>query len=324
MKIIGIGNALVDVLALLEDDSLLEKLQLKRGGMELIDDKRQEQITALFSTLKTEMATGGSAGNAILALAKLGVAPGFIGRIGDDAMGRFFQQNSQERGIEARLAIGAGASGVANTFISRDGERTFATHLGEAAKMDVDSITPATFEGYDILHIEGYLVTSHEFIEHVMCTAKACGLKISIDLASYNVVAADLDFFRHLVGEYVDIVFANEEESAAFTKGKQPQEALAEIASMCEVAVVKLGKHGSIAMRANERVTVNATPVDSVVDTTAAGDFFAGGFLYAYAKGEGLLRCLECGSLLSSKVIQVIGTQVTDETWEEIRTTISK
>lgn len=319
MKIIGIGNALVDVLVRLKDETTLKELQLQRGGMELIDDNRQQQISAMLSELNPEMATGGSAGNAILALANLGAKPGFIGRIGSDQMGEFFRQNCEKKGIDARLEQGDGATGVANTFISADGERTFATFLGEAALVDISHITPDTFKGYDVLHIEGYLVTNHNFIEYVMKTAKQCGLKVSIDLASYNVVNADLDFFRHLVSNYVDIVFANEEESAAFTEGKKPEEALEEIAGMCEVAIVKLGKNGSSVMSGTEKHVVSATPVDKVLDTTAAGDFFAGGFLYGYANGFPLERCLECGSLLSSKVIQVIGTQVSEDTWEEIR-----
>ena len=318
MKIIGIGNALVDVLAFLDDDLLLSELQLPRGGMMLIDDKRMEQISAVLESLRPQMATGGSVSNTMLALAKVGAEVGFIGRLGKDEMGRFFAEKCEERGIETLFSIGRGRTGVANTFISKDGERTFATYLGEAAMSDVSDVGPACFGGYDVLHIEGYLVQNHAYIEHVMRTAKVCGLKISIDLASYNVVASDLDFFRHLVSEYVDIVFANEDESAAFTRGKQPEEALEEIASMCEVAVVKLGKRGSSVQRGSEKAAVEACPVKEVVDTTAAGDFFAAGFLYGYTHGFSLQRCLKAGSLLSSKVIQVVGTQVGEDAWQEI------
>lgn len=318
MKIIGIGNALVDVLVLLSDDSLLGELSLQRGGMELIDDSRQQQISKVFDALQPSMATGGSAGNAMLAMACLGAEPGFIGRVGKDFMGQFFMDNCKKRSIDAHLAVGEGVSGVANTFISKDGERTFATHLGEAALLSAQDVTAEMLKGYGLLHIEGYLVQNHELIESVARLAKEQGMKISIDLASYNVVAGDLDFFCHLVEEYVDIVFANEEESAAFTRGKQPEEALHEIAAMCEVAVVKLGKRGSMAQCGDEVCKAEATPVN-VVDTTAAGDFFAGGFLYAYSMGRDLQECLDTGALLSSKVIQVLGTQVSEETWEEIR-----
>lgn len=318
MKIIGIGNALVDVLALLEDDSMLAKLGLPRGGMQLIDDRRQQEISRLLMPLKPERATGGSAGNAILALAKLGAEPGFIGRIGRDEVGEFFRSCSKKRGIDTRLAIGDGQSGVANTFISKDGERTFATHLGEAAKLSATDITPDMLRGYDLLHIEGYLVQNHELIENVARIAKERRMQISIDLASYNIVRDDLDFFRHLVKEYVDIVFANEEESAAFTQGKDPEEALREIATMCKVAVVKLGKRGSSAMMDGHVALEGANNV-KVIDTTAAGDFFAGGFLYGYSRGWSLERCLKTGTMLSGQVIQVIGTQVSEEAWEDLK-----
>lgn len=305
----------------LEDDLMLEQLGLPRGGMKLIDGPQQQEISRLLAQLNPERATGGSAGNAILALAKLGAEPGFIGRIGHDETGEFFASHSKERGIDARLVTGDGQSGVANTFISKDGERTFATHLGEAAKLTAKDVTPDMLEGYDLLHIEGYLVQNHELIECVARMAKERGMLISIDLASYNIVQDDLEFFRYLVREYIDIVFANEEESAAFTQGKEPEEALREIATMCKVAVVKLGSKGSCAMM-DGLIARAGTKQVKVVDTTAAGDFFAGGFLYAYSKGEDLQRCLEVGTMLSGQVIQVIGTQVSEEAWEELKMTI--
>lgn len=318
MKIIGIGNPLVDVLVRLEDDKLLEELQLSRGGMWLIDDARNQEIHKLLATLHPQKATGGSAGNAMLALAQIGGEAGLIGRIGKDAMGRFYQDSCKAHGIDAHLISGDGASGVANTFISKDGERTFATHLGEAALLSKEDLHEGMLDGYDLLHIEGYLVQNHEMIEHAARMAKARGMQVSIDLASYNIIKEDYDFCRHLVKEYVDIVFANEEESAAFTQGKQPEEALREIASMCKIAVVKLGSKGSCAMT-DDQIFRTGVPKVDVIDTTAAGDFFAGGFLYAYSQGADIQRCLETGALLSSKVIQVIGTQVSEETWQELR-----
>lgn len=318
MKIIGIGNALVDVLVLLKDDSLLNEQGLKRGGMELIDEVRQKQIGKVLEDYQPEMAIGGSASNTILALANLGAKPGFIGRVGNDFMGKFYALNSRSKGIEARLAKGKCASGVANTFISKDGERTFATYLGEAAQLEASDVDADMLEGYDLIHIEGYLVQNHELIESVARLAKQHGMKISIDLASYNIIESDLDFFRHLVSEYVDIVFANQEESAAFTLCKDPEEALSQIAEMCEVAIVKLGKDGCWAKCGEQVCRMPAYDV-KVIDTTAAGDFFAGGFLYAYSQGRSLKECLEVGTLLSSKVIQVIGTKVSEETWRELR-----
>jgi len=317
-KIIGIGNALVDVLVRLEDDQALQELGLPKGGMRLIDDNQQRELARHIQTYNPVRSTGGSAGNAILALANLGAAPGFIGRVGDDEMGRFFCDNCREVGIDARLIMGQGNSGVANTFITPDAERTFATYLGVAGELSAADIRPELFSGYQILHIEGYLVQNHELIETVCRIAKQQGLRISIDLASYNVVQENLSFFRQLVSKYIDIVFANEEESAAFTNGKKPEEALKEIALMADVAVVKLGKRGSSAMRNGERFTAPGRSV-GVVDTTAAGDFFAGGFLYALSHGASLDRCLQMGTLLAGNIIQVVGTRLPESTWKEIR-----
>lgn len=322
-KIIGIGSALVDVLVRLRDDALLQTLGLPLGGMTLIDEQRQAEITEIIEDYGPSMATGGSAGNTVLALARLGAEAGFLGKVGRDVMGRYYMDSARQAGIEARLIPCDRHTGVANTFISPSGERTFATCLGAASLLGAEDLTDEMLSGYDILHIEGYLVTSHELIETACRMAKARGMRISLDLASYNVVSADLPFFRHLVAEYVDIVFANEEESAAFTQGKSPEEALREIAGMCQVAVVKLGSRGASAMCNGQMEVVPAHRVE-VLDTTAAGDFFAGGFLYALTHGATLQQCLSVGGYLGASVIQVIGTGLSEEQWSEIRLNVER
>ena len=317
MKIIGIGNALVDVLVRLDDEGL-KRLGLPKGGMQLIDDEQQRVLTERMQEMNPSRSTGGSAGNAVLALANLDAQPGFIGRIGDDEMGQFFLDNCKQVGIDARLIEGPGQSGVANTFITPDAERTFATYLGVAAQLSADDICPELLQGYGLIHIEGYLVQNHDLIRRICMTAKRMGMTTSIDLASYNVVNDNLEMLRDLVDRYIDIVFANEEESAAFTGGKEPEEALREIASMVRVAVVKVGKRGALAMTEGVEAHVPGKSV-GVVDTTAAGDFFAGGFLYAYTHGCSLEQCLKMGALLSQNIIQVIGTRLPEETWKLIR-----
>lgn len=322
-KIVGIGNALVDVLVRLEDEKLLSELHLPKGGMQLIGEEGTKAVERKLMGRTTQKSTGGSAGNAVLALANLGAQPGFVGKVADDEMGRFFVDNCKATGIDARLIKGNGHSGVANTFITPDGERTFATALGVASTMAAEDIRSELFLGYQLIHVEGYLVQNHDLMDAICQTAKQMGMKVSLDLASYNVVSADLAYMRSLVQNYVDIVFANEEESAAFTSGKEPAEALEEIASMCEIAVVKLGSKGSSAMRGSEKAVVGAQKVD-VVDTTAAGDFFAGGFLYALTQGRSLEDCLRTGALLSEHVIQVVGTRLSEEAWKGIRLEIEK
>ena len=318
-KIIGIGNALVDVLVRLEDDSVLEQMGLQKGGMTLIDEERQKELRGCMERLPMEQATGGSAGNTMLALAKLGGNAGFVGKIGKDALGKFYADNCKAVGIDARLLECNLPTGVANTFISPDGERTFGTCLGAASTMQAKDITPALFEGVSMAHIEGYLVQNHELMEAICQMAMEMSVQLSLDLASYNVVEADLPFFQHLVQDYIDIVFANEEEASAFTGKKDPLEALRDIASYKCLAVVKLGSKGASARLGREEVIVPANRVP-VVDTTAAGDFFAGGFLYALNRGASLKECLSCGALLSEHIIGVVGTRLPEETWKNIKT----
>lgn len=317
-KIIGIGNALVDVLVRLEDEALLEQMQLPKGGMTLIDEAQHQRLRACMEGLSVEQATGGSAGNTMLALAHLGGKAGFVGKVGRDALGKFFADNCKAVGIDARLLQCDLPTGVANTFITPDGERTFGTCLGAAATMQASDITPMLFEGVSMAHIEGYLVQNHDLMETICQTAMEMGVQLSLDLASYNVVAADLPFFRHLVQDYIDIVFANEEEATAFTGQKDPLEALREIAALKCLAVVKLGSKGASARLGDEEVMVKANRVP-VADTTAAGDFFAGGFLYALNKGASLKECLSCGALLGEHIIGVVGTRLPEAEWKEIK-----
>jgi len=320
-KIIGIGNALVDILVRLKDDTFLEQMGLPKGSMMLIDEARQKELRSCMERLPMEQATGGSAGNTMLALAKLGGKAGFVGKIGKDDLGDFYAENCRKVGIDARLMACNLPTGVANTFISPDGERTFGTCLGAASTLQAGDITPALFEGVSMAHIEGYLVQNHELMEAICQTAMEMSVQLSLDLASYNVVAADLPFFQHLVQDYIDIVFANEEEAAAFTGKKDTLEALREIAALKCLAVVKLGGKGASARLGREEVVIGAHKVP-VVDTTAAGDFFAGGFLYALNRGASLKDCLSCGALLSEYIIGVVGTRLPEEEWKEIRTSI--
>ena len=311
-KITGIGNALVDVLLHLEDETLLNELHLAKGGMTLIDASQLKAIHASIASLPQQRATGGSASNTIHALALLGNEVAFVGAVGDDETGRFFRRQAEARGIDARLAtIPDMASGIATTFITPDGERTFATHLGAATQISIDEM--GTTEGTGgLLHVEGYLVQDHDLIERALQQAKASGMQVSYDLASWNIVAADREFIRHLVEEYVDIVFANEEEAAAFAGLQNPEEALRQLEVLTKVAVVKVGKRGALGAASGEHAFAPGLP-RKVVDTTAAGDFFAAGFLHGWIHGRPLPQCLDYGNRIAGEVIQVEGTQVSAE-----------
>lgn len=323
-KIIGLGNALVDVLATLKDDSILQEIGLPKGSMQLIDDAKLQQINEHFSQMETHFSSGGSAANTMLGLTSLGAVTGFIGKIGNDNYGNFFRENLIKNKIEDKLLVSPDLpSGVASAFISPDGERTFGTYLGAAATLKAEELSLEMFKGYAYLFIEGYLVQDHDMILHAIELAKEAGLQICLDLSSYNIVEGDLDFFTLLINKYVDIVFANEEEAKAFT-GKEPEEALGLIGKQCSIAIVKVGCKGSYIRKGTEEIKIDAIPVCKVVDTTGAGDFFAAGFLYGLTCGYSLEKCAKIGSILSGNVIQVIGTTIPPERWDEIKLNINE
>lgn len=322
-KILGLGNALVDVLVTLKDDTLLTELGLPKGGMQLIDDIKFQDINSRFAGMKTHLATGGSAANTMMGLACLGAATGFIGKIGKDEFGDFFRENLKKNGIEDKLLLSDLPSGVASTFISPGGERTFGTYLGAASTLKADDLVPDMFKGYSYLYIEGYMVQDHEMILRAIQLGKEAGLQICLDLASYNIVEADKEFFTLLVNKYVDIVFANEEEAKAFT-GHAPEGALETIGKQCSIAIVKVGAQGSIIRKGTEDMQVDALLVKNVADTTGAGDYYAAGFLYGLTCGYSLDKCATIGSILSANVIQVIGTTISSRTWDEIKLKINE
>ena len=316
MKVIGIGNALVDVLTQLKDDNLLEELELPRGSMQLVNAERSAQIQQKSKNLKKQMASGGSAANTIHGLAKLGMETAFIGSVGKDDTGKFFEDDLKKSGIKPILFYSDSPSGISNVMISPDGERTLGTFLGAALELSAGMLSKSNFEGYDILHVEGYLVQNHELLETILKLSKAAGLKVSLDLASYNVVEDNLDFLHDMVKNYVDIVFANEEEAKAFS-GKEPKEALNHIATMTDIAIVKIGSKGSMAKQDNTVTTISPIKAHAV-DTTGAGDLYASGFLYGLANNLDFEKSGYLGSLLSGTVIEVVGAKFGEDKWKEI------
>ena len=316
-RILGIGNALVDVLTKVDNEQILSELHLPKGSMQLLSTEAYAEVTRRMQALPTKLTTGGSACNTLLALSHLDAPTGMIGKIGDDENGRFFASYFAQRGISTRLLHDSRPTGVASTFITPDGQRTFGTYLGAAARLTADELQLAWFEGYDYFYIEGYLVQNHDLVLRAIELAHAAGCEVCLDLASYNIVEADLDFFRALMPS-IDIVFANEQEAQALT-GLEARAALDALAATCHIAVVKIGKHGVWACHGTEVAHCQARDVPVVVDTTAAGDYFAAGFMHALAAGEPLATCIARGSLLAGHIIEVVGTELPDATWQQLR-----
>jgi len=316
-NVLGMGNALVDVLILLESDDLLKELNVPKGSMQLIDSKTIEKIIAATQACEKHLVTGGSASNTISGLSRLGTKAGFIGKIGKDDIGRFFHNDMQKNGVEPLLTNSENRSGQCIVLVSPDGERTMCTYLGAACELTEDDLHPQLFLGYDFFHIEGYLVQNHGLIKKAVRLAKEAGLTVSIDLASFNVVEANLDFLKEIISEYIDIVFANEEEAFAFT-GKTAEEALTHISTHCDIAVVKVGKDGSHVKTASNTHRIYAIECNCL-DTTGAGDLYAAGFLFGLTKNYSHDICGNIGSLLSGHVVEVIGAKMQEEKWKNIQ-----
>lgn len=316
-KVLGLGNALTDVLLQVTEEDLRE-LGFQKGSMNLISMEQAEQIQFRFASVRKRMVAGGSASNTINCIASLGGKAAFIGKIGNDEVGDFYREDMLKNGVKPILLLSnKSMSGCSIVLITPDGERTFATYLGAAADLCADDIQRSAFDGYDIFHIEGYLVQNHELIEKSIRLAKAAGCMVSLDLASYNVINENHDFLSRLVKEYVDIVFANEDESYAFTH-LNPEESVRAISEQCQIAVVKVGKNGSYVKSGEKQYHIGAITT-SCTDSTGAGDLFAGGFLHALSDGFDIRRCAEIGTIAAGRVVEIVGTKLSDETWDEIR-----
>ena len=295
-SILGIGNALTDILAVLPDDTLLQKYHLPLGSMQHVDMETGDRIWEALKEYGVKYVPGGSAANTVTCTAIFGMPSGYIGKIGNDDLGNLYKSTLEQYGVHTQMLFGTKSSGRCMVFITgANAERTFADYMGATLELGPDDLEPSMFEGYDYFHIEGY----------------------SIDMASYNVVESNDAFFHNLVENYVDIVFANETEAKAFTK-LEPREACAEIARHCDISVVKVGKEGSMVQSGDEFHFIDPWPAKPV-DATGAGDTYAAGFLYAHSLGMPLRVCGEVGSIIAAKVVEVIGTKIDIPRWRDAK-----
>ena len=315
-KIIGIGNALTDILLQIGEEEL-KATNFPKGSMYLIDSDTSADLKAQFSDKPRTMVAGGSAANTINGISCLGGKAAFIGKVGKDEVGDFYATDTKKNGVTTFILEGETASGNCTALITPDGERTMRTYLGAACELNAEDLKQEFFDGYDIVHIEGYLIINHDLVLTTAKMAKKAGAKVSIDLASYNVVEENFEFLQSYINEYVDIIFANEEEAHAFT-GKAPQAALEQIAKICEITIVKEGAAGSYVKRGDEIVHINAINANCV-DTTGAGDLYAAGFLFGLSKEMPLQACGELGALVAGKTVEVIGPKISTEVWSEIK-----
>ena len=318
LDLIGVGSPLVDLVLQVDDAFLSEHVSGAKGGMELVE---ASVIEALVKKAKRKpvMAAGGAASNTTVGAANLGLATAFIGAIGQDDTAAFYREALTRQGVEPRLIVHpTDPSGRVLSLVTPDAQRTMRTNLGASQTLQPEQVTPEAFAGARVVMLEGYTLFNHDLTRAVARSAKAAGCLLALDLASFEVVRYNRGVLEELLSGQVDIVFANEDEAAAWVEGG-PQAALDDLARRTAIAVVKLGKHGALIARGDERVTIAAEPVAEVVDTTGAGDTWAAGFLAAHRRGLPLAACGTLGAKAAAAVVQVMGATVPPAEWKKLK-----
>jgi sugar/nucleoside kinase (ribokinase family) len=315
--IVGVGSALVDILVH-ESDDFLQKHGAAKGGMLLVDKPFIEDLLNKLS-VQPALVPGGSACNTAVGVGKLGGRSRFVGTCGNGRLGRLFKTDLEKQNVEPALFTSDSPTGRVLSIITPDAQRSMFTYLGAASETRPAELSNGCFDHAAIVHIEGYLLFNPDLILAAAKSAKASGALISLDLASYTVVAESKTLVEQIVDDYVDILIANEDEAAAFTGFTNEEQALARLAEKAPVAALKLGHRGSY-IACNQTV-VHAKGLGSgeAVDTTGAGDFWAAGFLFGLVNGYSIEKSAKIGSVCGYEVCQVIGASIPDEGWQRIK-----
>lgn len=319
LDVVGVCNALVDILVEASEADI-QKLGLKKGVMHLVDEARQKEVLDHLKHVPSQVELGGSAMNAIRTLAQLGQKTAFAGMVADDAYGKRIINRMQELGIHSKLGRSAEGTGTCVILITPDGERTMNTHLGASRLYGEAEVPHDEIARSKILHFCGYQWDTDgqmAAIRKAVATAKAHETLVSFDVADPFVVDRHRDAFLKVIEHDADIVFSNREE-AKMLYNSSPEVAAAEIAKTGAIAVVKLGKDGAIVQKGEEVFRVAPVPT-TVVDTTAAGDMFAAGFLYGVVTGKRLDVAGKMAATIASDVIARVGASVSENGLSKLR-----
>ena len=310
LDVVGIGNALVDVLSH-ETDDFLEELGLVKGAMALIDGDQAHKLYARLGPA-TEV-SGGSAANTMVGVASFGGSAAFIGRVRDDELGEVFAHDIRAAGVrfDTPPATDGPPTGRCLIAVTPDAERTLNTFLGAAAEIGPEDVAPELLASAQITYLEGYLFDQESAKEAFRFAAEAAhdaGRRVALTLSDGFCVDRHRADFQALVEHEVDILFANESEICALYEVDQFDDALQHVNHQCEVAALTRSAKGSVVVSGDEVHVIDPTHVPTgVVDTTGAGDLYAAGFLYGFTHGYDLGRCGELGSLAASEVISHMG-----------------
>ena len=312
VQVLGISNAIVDVLAHVDDEFLIE-IGAPRGSMTLIDTERAQEIYLQMGPA-TEM-SGGSVANTIAGIANLGGEAAYIGRVADDQLGGIFVHDMQSLGVDVRLPPSPDGAPTSRSFvlISPDGQRTMQTYLGACLELSTTDISATTVGEAGLILLEGYVWdTPHgqEAVELAMDIADAKGAQVAISLSDDQCVLRHNAAFLDAVRNRVAIVFANEEEIQALLEADSFDDAVSEAAGIDTLFALTRSEHGSVIVDRSETIVQEAIPVDRVIDATGAGDAYSAAFLYGLTSGQTLAECARLASHCAAAVIQQVGARV--------------
>ncbi|MBL8580937.1 MAG: adenosine kinase [Rhizobiaceae bacterium] len=308
--VLCIGNAIVDIIAQCDEAFLIENGIIK-GAMNLIDTERAE---LLYSRMGPAIeASGGSAGNTAAGVASLGGRAAYFGKVSRDKLGEIYTHDIRAQGVAFDTSPLAGDPPTARSmiFVTPDGERSMNTYLGACVELGPEDVEPVKARGAKVTYFEGYLWDPPRAKQAIRMTADlahAAGREVSMTLSDSFCVDRYRDEFLDLMRSgTVDIVFANSHEIKSLYRTSSFDEALAAIRKDCRIAAVTRSEKGSVIVRGDETVAIDAISIGELVDTTGAGDLYAAGFLYGYTTGRGLKECGDLGSLAAGLVIQQVG-----------------
>lgn len=320
-RILGVGNACMDLLLPIEED-FLAHVPGDKGGSQAISSEKLHHLIALSDTTPL-IATGGSCANTIKGLTSLGEQCALLSYIGEDVWGDHFSQHMQELGIVGLFSPSPYPTTCALCLITPDGQRTMRFCSDAIQNLSDQFLHPPYFKHVQLVHIDSYSLRNNNLVQRVMPLAKEAGAKISLDLSSFEIVHAFHSTFLELLPKYVDLIFANEDEAHALT-GLGPEESCLTLQELCSIAVILRGKEGCLVGHQGRLIHSPGFPVQEVVDSTGAGDLFASGFIYGYLQGYSLEKCARLGNRLGSQVVQVQGAEIPPEKWPVLKTVLNQ
>lgn len=316
--ILGLGSPCIDLIIPVEEE-FLAKIPGTKGGALMVDFESMNEIIQA-AKIKPRIATGGSCANALKGLTNLGWRCAQLGRIGQDAMGDHYIDYIQKIGMISLLVPTRTPTSRVLCLITPDGQRTMRFFEGASREMSHEFLLPHLYNGVKLVHIEGYALRNGNLVETMMKRSKEAGAQVSFDLSCFELVQEYRETILDLLEKYVDIVFANDDETFALT-GLEPMEGALFLKGFCTVSVVLEGANGCW-IGSSEGVFHSSAFKAQIIDTTGAGDLFASGFLYGYLKNLPLETCAYFGNLAGHAIVEVSGAELPEERWTELRSVI--